>query len=45
VAKNANILIDNKPGQLSGMAAGAKIDSLRLCVDQKTIDTIFVNMK
>jgi RNA polymerase sigma factor (sigma-70 family) len=40
VAKNANILVDEKPTQLAGVRAGIYV-TLRLCVDQKTVGTIF----
>ena len=40
VAKNANILVDGKTVQLTGVRAGIHV-TLRLCVDQKTVGTIF----
>jgi RNA polymerase sigma factor (sigma-70 family) len=43
VAKNANIIIDNRGG-LAAVPIGATV-SLRLCVDQKTVGTIAVTAK
>jgi len=40
VAKNANILIDDKTIQLAGVPVGVHV-TLRLNVDQKTVGTIF----
>jgi RNA polymerase sigma factor (sigma-70 family) len=40
VAKNANILIDGKTCKLAGVRTGVYV-SLRLCVDQQTVGTIF----
>jgi len=40
VAKNANILIDGKTIQLASVPTGVYV-TLRLCVDQQTVGTIF----
>jgi RNA polymerase sigma factor (sigma-70 family) len=40
VATNANIVIDGKAVKLAGVPAGVYV-TLRLCVDQKTVGTIF----
>ena len=40
VAKDANIQIDGKTVQLAGVPTGVYV-SLRLCVDQRTVGTIF----
>jgi RNA polymerase sigma factor (sigma-70 family) len=40
VAKDANILFDGKTCRLAGVRAGEYV-SLRLCVDRKTVGTIF----
>jgi RNA polymerase sigma factor (sigma-70 family) len=45
VARNANILVGNKSGRLADLPVGAKVSHLRLCVDQKTLGTIFVTTK
>ena len=40
VAKNANISVDGKTVPLSGVGTGIYV-TLRLCVDQKTVGTLF----
>ena len=40
VAKNANILVDGRTVKLNGVPPGIYV-TLRLCVDQKTLGTIF----
>ena len=45
VAKGAHILIDSKPGNLKEIPGGARVAHVRLCVDQKTVGTLFVSAK